>query len=102
MATKHNRHICRSCGKKSIEPKMIFSEFWFHQHCFSNLIAFGTPSDECLTQLLKKIEKCPYYKLVSEKYSTPFWLGIREKAPLTFEYMILKEHSLSPSGSVAD
>jgi hypothetical protein len=92
MATDKKRYICKFCGVKSVETKMVYDSFWFHLKC---LHAFdsGTECNEC-PELLNKYKKCPYDLLVIEKYSSDFWWDIRVNIPISFELMIYKRHGL--------
>ncbi|MBY8962045.1 hypothetical protein KJK34_04695 [Flavobacterium sp. D11R37] len=97
MATKQKRSICKLCGVKTVQSKMLLhSDSWYHAKCHSELV-LSSGGGECLTELVDKLKKCPYHKLVAEKFSTPFWIEIREKYPITFEHKIFVEYGLVPS-----
>lgn len=95
MATDKKRHICKYCGIKSIETKMVFNDFWFHLKCQIDSDSLGTESVRC-PQLLNDFEKCPYDLKVSELYSTLFWIEMRVLCPLTFIEMMFQRHNLIP------
>lgn len=84
MPTLKERKVCSVCGKKTIVNKLVFNDNWYHLECM----------DMTLIGLRTATKKCPYTSLMLERFSTPFWIEIRNISSLTLETKIYKEFNL--------
>jgi hypothetical protein len=84
MSTSKQRKNCSKCGKKLIVDKMIFDKSWFCLNC----------KDETLFIIGTNLRECPIGEHFKVKYSSDLYLFIRQTAPSTFEYAMLKRHGV--------